>query len=110
MPSAAPHPKLVPTAVAAAHTGLPDETIRRLVRKGLPCVRIGPKFYFDLDKVDDWFDRAAESAAEAVAETAASPRAKPDPYRAEIKRLVDAAPPLTAEQAAKIRAVLGGRV
>ena len=66
MPSAAPtapHPKLVPTTVAAAHTGLPDETIRRLVRKGLPCVRIGPKFYFDLDKVNDWFDRAAESAA-----------------------------------------------
>jgi len=31
-----------------------------------------------------------------------------DAYRLQIKRLVDAAPPLTAEQAAKIRAVLGG--
>ena len=54
MPTAAPapYPKLVPTAVAATHMGLPDETIRRLVRKGLPCVRIGAKFYFDLDKVE----------------------------------------------------------
>jgi hypothetical protein len=31
-----------------------------------------------------------------------------DPYRAAIKKLVDAAPPLTVEQAAKIRAILGG--
>jgi hypothetical protein len=91
MPTAAPtapHPKLVPTTVAAAHTGLPDETIRRLVRKGLPCVRIGPKFYFDLDKVDDWFDRAAEcaaaetAAAEAIAASAGKAGTVPGPDQA----------------------------
>ena len=31
-----------------------------------------------------------------------------DPYRAAIKRLVDEAPPLTADQAARLRAVLSG--
>jgi hypothetical protein len=117
MPTAAPtapHPKLVPTTVASGHTGLKTDTLRKLVRDGLPCVRIGPKFYFDLEKVDAWLDRVAESAAgsAAAANAASKPQPAeppgPDPYREVIKRLVDAAPPLTADQAAKIRAVLGG--
>lgn len=102
-------PKLVTTAATSAHTGLADSTIRRLVREGLPCVRVGSKLYFDLARVDAWLDARADAAsAAATAAGATRPDPTVDAYRAAIKRLVDDAPPLTADQAARIRAVLGG--
>lgn len=78
--------------------GLSTQTIRKFVAEdGLPAHRVVRRLYFDPAEVDAWI-RARNG------QTGASS----DPYRAAIKRLVDEAPPLTAEQAAKIRAVLIG--
>lgn len=81
--------------------GLSTQTIRKFVaEEGLPAHRVVRRLYFDPVEVDAWI-RARSAQPE-----------RPDPtgdaYREHIKRLVDAAPELTAEQAAKIRAVLGG--
>ncbi len=75
------------------------QTIRRFVAQdGLPVHRVNRRLYFDPAEVDAWLrDRAQVSAP---------PFAESDPYREHIKRLVDQAPPLTAEQADRIRAVL----
>lgn len=71
------------------------QTIRAFVaNEGLPARRINNRLYFDPAEVDAWV-RARDGQPT-------------DPYRAAIKKLVDEAPPLTADQAAKIRAVLGG--
>jgi excisionase family DNA binding protein len=76
------------------------QTIRRFVaQEGLPVRRVKRRLYFDAAEVDAWL-RARSGEQE--------PEPPTDPYRAAIKNLVDEAAPLTAEQAAKIRAVLGG--
>lgn len=90
-------PKLAPTARAAKHTGLPVSRMRALTRQGMPCVRVGAKLYFDLAEVDSWIDNNLVSTA--------SPS---NDHRSVIKALVDGAPEITAEQAERIRAVLGG--
>ncbi|MGJ6122706.1 excisionase family DNA-binding protein [Mycolicibacterium sp. Y3] len=74
-------------------------TVRRLVREeGLPAHRVARRVKFLADEVDAWLRARSgdQHPAKAV-----------DDHRAAIKRLVDAAPPLTAEQAARIKAVLG---
>jgi hypothetical protein len=74
--------------------GLSDQTILRFVKEdGLPAHQVKRRWYFDPAEVDAWIHSRGNGV---------------DPYRAAIKKLVDEAPPLTAEQAAKIRAVLGG--
>lgn len=76
--------------------GLSAQTIRKFVSQdGLPAHRVVRRLYFDPDEVDAWIRARGGQAG--------SP---PDPYREHIKKLVDAAPPLTAEQADRIRAVL----
>ena len=62
-------PKLVPTSGAVEHTGLPGYRLRALVHRGMPCARVGTKFYFDLAEVDAWIDAHLVSAAGADAET-----------------------------------------
>lgn len=93
-------PKLAPTARAAKHTGLPVSRMRALVRQGMPCVRVGAKLYFDLAEIDSWIDNNLVSTA--------APAPATGSYRDHIKALVDGAPEITAEQAERIRAVLGG--
>lgn len=92
-------PKLAPTATAAKHTGLPKSRMRALIRQGMPCVRVGTKLYFDLAEVDSWIDKNLR--------TITAPTEQ-DAHRSAIKALVDGAPEITPEQAARIRAVLGG--
>lgn len=73
-----------------------DSVLRLVRRQGLPAHRAGRRYLFDLNEVDAWLrTRGAESP------TATD-------HRAVIKRLVDTAPKLTAEQAERIRAVLTG--
>ena len=75
-------------------TGLARSVVRRLVREGLPAYRLDPKtFVFIEDEAVAWLIKHGHVA---------------DPYRAAIRKLVDEAPPLTPDQAARIRAVLGG--
>ncbi|OHT54088.1 hypothetical protein BKG59_22365 [Mycobacteroides chelonae] len=71
--------------------------MRALVRQGMPCVRVGAKLYFDLTEIDSWIDNNLVSTT--------SPS---NDHRSVIKALVDSAPEITAEQAERIRAVLGG--
>ncbi|KUH86313.1 helix-turn-helix domain-containing protein [Mycobacterium sp. IS-1556] len=78
--------------------GLSAQTIRKFVAEdGLPAHRVVRRLYFDPVEVDAWV-RARDG----------QPGTPPDPYREHVKKLVDAAPPLTAEQADRIRAVLSG--
>ncbi|WP_020109614.1 helix-turn-helix domain-containing protein [Nocardia sp. 348MFTsu5.1] len=79
--------------------GLTIQTIRRWVAvEGLPCHRIMRRLYFDPDAVDTWLrERHAQPNDDAE-------------RRASIRALVDAAPTLTADQAAQIRTVLSGGV
>lgn len=73
---------------------LPQSRIQELVAEGLPAYQLDQRRYvFDRDEAVAWLVEHGHLV---------------DKYRAAIKRLVDDAPPLTAEQAAKIRAVLGG--
>jgi len=73
------------------------ESVLRLVRRhGMPARRAGRRYLFDPTEVEAWL-RARGTA----------PSASTD-HRAAIKRLVDTAPELTAEQAERIRAVLTG--
>ncbi|AFA74208.1 hypothetical protein GPOL_c31930 [Gordonia polyisoprenivorans VH2] len=63
----------------------------------MPAQRFGRFYRFDLDEVREWLRR-----------NPMQPGVAADDYRAGIKRLVDSAPPLTAEQADRIRAILTG--
>lgn len=71
--------------------------IRLVKEQGLPAHRVGRRYLFDPAEVESW-----------LRSRSGQPEPPADPYRAAIKKLVDEAPPLTAEQAGKIRAVLGG--
>lgn len=75
-------------------TGLPQSRIQELVPEGLPAYQLDQRRYvYDRDEAVAWLTEHGHLI---------------DPYRAAIKRLVDQAPPLTADQAARIRAVLTG--
>lgn len=92
-PALRPSPVLT-SGQLAAECGLTQHRIQTLVPEGLPAFALTEKtFVFDRDEAMSWLQDNGHLL---------------DAYRLEIKRLVDAAPPLTAEQAAKIRAVLGG--
>jgi len=79
-------------AEAAARCGVSPDTVRRRVRTGkLVGYRIGRRLRVDLDE----------------AETAFRPVATVDTAE-HIRRLVEAAPPLTPEQRAKITQLLAG--
>jgi hypothetical protein len=100
-----------PSARAAAHvrpapfitsgqlceaTGLRQSRIRALVAEGLPAYGLDQRrFVFDRDEAVSWLTAHGYLV---------------DVYRENIKNLVDAAPPLSAEQAAQIRAILGASV
>lgn len=89
----------------AARLQVVPKTVRKLVAtQGLPAFRVGKRLRFVETEVDAWI--AARSGS-APADTAA-PTPETDAYRAEIIRLVDSAPTLTAAQTDIIRAVLGG--
>jgi hypothetical protein len=78
--------------------GCSTQTVRNYVKEGLPAHRVVRTLYFDPVEVREWIrTRSAQP-----------PDPTGDAYRAAIKKLVDAAPELTADQAAKIRAVLIG--
>ncbi|KWX25634.1 hypothetical protein AFM11_05255 [Mycolicibacterium wolinskyi] len=93
------------TATLAAHLTTADlaERLRRseqtirywVAHEGLPAHRMTRRLYFDPAEVDAWLLARRDGAA-------------PDDHRAAIRALVDAAPELTDDQAAKIRAVLTG--
>ncbi len=76
--------------------GVSAQTVRNYIAKrGLPVHRVGRRHLFDPAEVDAWLrDRDSQAAGA--------------DHRAAIKRLVDAAPELTTEQAERIRAVLTG--
>lgn len=84
------------TAEVAQRLRRSTQTIRAFVHKeGLPAHRVKRRLYFRPDEVDSWL-RARSGVTGSRADT----------YREHIKKLVDEAPRLTAEQAARIRAVL----
>lgn len=83
---------------------LSTQTIRHYVaHEGLPAHRVMRRLYFDPVEVEAWI--RARSTRVADDDTA---RPATDDHRAAIKRLVDAAPTLTAAQAERIRALLSG--
>ena len=87
------------TAGVARKLGRSTQTVRVFVKEqGLPAIRVNRRLVFDEAEVDAWLEARAESA----------PATSGDVHRQAIKRLVDAAPELTADQAARIRAVLSG--
>lgn len=72
------------------------KTIRRFVSDGMPAYKRRGRLFFDPAEVDAWLrDRSAKQVPA-------------NDHRAVIKRLVDAAPKLTDEQAERIRTVLTG--
>ncbi len=76
----------------ADRTGVDRKHFPRLIKAGLPAYRLDAKtFTFIEDEATAWL---AEHGYHV------------DPYRAAIRRLIDDAPPLTSDQAARIRAVL----
>lgn len=80
----------------AEHYGVSKVTIYRLIKKGLPHLRVGTLYRFDLAETEPW-----------MRDYRTSTRAEGD-YRAAVKRLVDEAPELSAEQADRISSILSG--
>lgn len=91
----APALNIVTSGQLSRESGVPQSTIQTLTKNGeLPSHRLdGRRNVYDLDASVDWLIEHGHLV---------------DKYRGAIKQLVDSAPPLTAEQAAKIKAVLGG--
>lgn len=91
-------PDYLTTADLARRLRRSEQTIRIWVaQEGLPVHRVKRRLHFDPAEVDVWL-RARDEAS----------LTSPADHRAAIKRLVDAAPELTADQAQRIRAVLTG--
>jgi len=85
-------PQFVTSGPFSRQTGLRQSRLQTLVKRGLPCVHLDARRYmFEPDVALPWLIENGYLT---------------DPYREQIKRLVDAAPPLTAAQAARIKAVL----
>lgn len=77
------------------------QTIRAFVKhEGLPVHRIRGRMYFLPDEVERWVQSRTAAATD--------PPTDLREHRDHIKKLVDEAPPLTAEQVAVIRRVLTG--
>lgn len=94
MPTTTTLENIVTTTPFCEKFGVARSAIPRLVEKGLPAFKLDKtRWVFPLDECESWLREHGYLV---------------DPYRAAIKKLVDDAPPLTAEQAAKIRAVLRG--
>ncbi len=93
LPNLRPAPFLT-SGQLSRETGLPQSRIQELVPEGLPAYQLDQRRYvYDRDEAIAWLTKHGHLI---------------DAYRAAIKRLVDEAPPLTGDQAAKIKAVLGG--
>lgn len=91
-------PAYLTTADLARRLRRSEQTIRLWVaQEGLPAHRVKRRLHFNPAEVDAWL-RARDDASLTA----------PADHRAAIKRLVDAAPALTAEQADRIRVVLTG--
>ncbi len=85
------------TADVAERVRRSPQTVRFWVaEEGLPAHRVTRRLYFDEAEVEAWMLARRDDC---------DPPA-PDDHRAVIKQMVDAAPGLTDEQAARIRAVL----
>jgi hypothetical protein len=92
VPNLRPAPFLTSGQLSKA-TGVAQSRIQELVPEGLPAYQLDQRRYvYDRDEAIAWLVNHGHLI---------------DPYRAAIKQLVDEAPPLTADQAARIRAVLG---
>lgn len=106
--TAPPRPKLVPTTVAAAHTGLAKYRLRDLTRRGMPCVHVGRKLMYDLDAVDAWIARNLGTGGTDIAPpTAPAGTAQPsDDLDEHVRALVDQFPPLTPAQVDRIAGML----
>lgn len=85
---------LLTTAEVARNRRRSAQTVRLWVAQGMPCRRVNNRLYFDPAEVEAWHARDGQAPA--------------TDHRAVIKRLVDAAPKLTDEQAERIRTVLTG--
>ena len=82
----------------AQRYGVSIETIRRLVKRGLPHYRLGGRlFRFNPDETDVWMH--SHHRAPSTSDSG-------DDYRAYVRQMVAAAPELSAEQAERIRAIL----
>ena len=93
LPNLRPAPFLT-SGQLSKQTGLSQSRIQELVPEGLPAYQLDQRRYvYDLDEAIAWLTEHGHLI---------------DAYRAHIKKLVDDAPPLTAEQAERIRAVLAG--
>ncbi|GAS90490.1 helix-turn-helix domain-containing protein [Mycolicibacterium brisbanense] len=90
-------PAYLTTADLARRLRRSEQTIRIWVaHEGLPAHRVKRRLHFDPVEVDAWLSARRDG------------QPAPHDHRAAIKRLVDAAPELTDDQAARIRAVLSG--
>jgi hypothetical protein len=93
LPNLRPAPFLTSGQLSKA-TGVAQSRIQELVPEGLPAYQLDQRRYvFERDEAIAWLIKHGHLI---------------DPYRAAIKQLVDEAPPLTGDQAAKIKAVLDG--
>ncbi|MFT9527268.1 helix-turn-helix domain-containing protein [Mycobacteroides abscessus subsp. abscessus] len=91
-------PAYLTTADLARRLRRSEQTIRLWVADaGLPAHRVKRRLYFHPAEVDAWMRTRDDALSTAPAD-----------HRAVIKRLVDAAPELTVEQAERIRLVLTG--
>lgn len=91
-------PAYLTTADLALRLRRSEQTIRLWVADaGLPAHRVKRRLHFDPAEVDAWLRARDDASLTATTD-----------HRATIKRLVDAAPELTADQAQRIRAVLTG--
>ncbi|MGO9157335.1 hypothetical protein [Mycobacterium sp.] len=94
--STAVPPNFVTASPFCERFDIPPGSLPRLIEEGLPFFRLdATRRVFPVDECEAWLREHGYFV---------------DPYRAAIKKLIDDAPPLSADQAAKIRAVLGGAV
>jgi excisionase family DNA binding protein len=66
---------LMNTQEVAAYLRIKERKIYDLVRQGgIPCTRVGGKWLFPRDRIDQWLERAGTAAPERRAASAAAPR------------------------------------
>ncbi|MGW0037491.1 helix-turn-helix domain-containing protein [Gordonia sp. NPDC003376] len=80
----------------AEHYDVSKVTIYRLIKRGLPHLRVGTLYRFDLAETDPWMREYR------------TPSTADGDYREAVRRLVDEAPELSAEQADRISTILSG--
>lgn len=85
-------PNIVTTGPLCDRFGLARSAVSKFIDEGMPAFKLdATRWVFPLDECEAWLREHGHLD---------------DPYRAAVKRLVVAAPEVTAEQFARIRAIL----